>query len=87
MISKAEIASLVRMTVKEVTGRENLNDGISLLDIEMNIPPTDILYIFDILESRLELPVHLIFMNKNYDVFTIDNLSNALFELACDSDK
>jgi hypothetical protein len=66
VISKADIATTVRTAVKEVTGREILDDDTSLLGIEMNIPPTDFLYIFDILERYLKLPVHRIFINNNY---------------------
>ncbi|SHH84864.1 hypothetical protein SAMN02745823_01176 [Sporobacter termitidis DSM 10068] len=81
MNSKEVIENTIRDAVKDVTGITNLEKDASLIDRELAIIPACFLYIFDILEKKLELPVYNIFKDHTFEVMTVENLTNALFEL------
>jgi hypothetical protein len=81
MYSKEVIESSVREAVKMVTGIDNLNLDSCLVDRDMGIYPVDIIYIFEILEDQLKLPINEIFETNNAEVMIIRNLVNTLFAL------
>jgi hypothetical protein len=78
---KESIEKTIREAIKNVTGITALDEDDSLLDRELNILPANFLYIFDILEEKLKLPVHDIFIDHTYEVMTVKNLTNALLVL------
>lgn len=75
------MTAAIKDAVWKVTGITIESEEISLLDTKLDIPPADFLYIFDILEKNLELPVTEIFQDSNYIVMKVNNLSDALFKL------
>ena len=81
MHSKKMIENIIRDAVKNVTGIIELKKDDSLIDKELKIIPADFIYIFDILRERLQLPVHDIFVKHTFEVMTIENMTDALFEL------
>jgi hypothetical protein len=81
MHSKEVIGALIHEAVKTVTGIDLLDDDSCLVDRTLGIHPADIIYIFEIIEERLKLPIHSIFINNNSEVMIIKNLINALSEL------
>lgn len=80
MYTADEIRQVVEIAVKEVTGKP-FNTDKSLIDRDSGIMPANFLYIFEILEEKLNLPVCSIFETNSYEVMTIDNLSKAIFTL------
>jgi len=68
--------------VENVTDITQLNKDTSLISRELGIVPVDFLYVFDILQQRLQLSVYEIFRNHTYEVMTVGNLIDALFDLA-----
>lgn len=80
MHSKEAIERTIRLAIKDVTGITELKINESLIDREMGIIPANFLYIFDILEKKLQLPTYDIF-NHTFEVMTVENLTNSLFEL------
>lgn len=81
MHSKESIEKTIQEAVMNVTGIEVFEKDTSLIDKKLNIIPANILYIFDILEKKLQLPVHDIFINHTFEVMTVENLADALFQL------
>lgn len=81
MYSRLIIKDEILKAVKEVTGISCADEDANLIDREIGIIPADFIYIFDLLEKRLQIPVHNIFTSRTFDVMTVNNLSNALLEL------
>ena len=79
--TKKEIMELIRKVVFEVTGKKVESKEISLLDTRLGINPADFLYIFDLLEKELGIPVVEILKDHNYTVMKIDNMCEALLGL------
>ena len=80
--TREEIEVMVREVVKDVTGVETRSPDASLIDRETGIIPADFLYIFDQLEQKLRAPVCGIFEEYTYEVMTVRNLADALYDLA-----
>lgn len=81
MHSKKDVEKIVREVVMNVTGINKLENYDSLVGKDLNINPADFLYIFDILEKQFQLPVHDIFISHTFEVMTIGNMTDVLFEL------
>lgn len=81
MITKEQIEKSIRDAILKVTGKKDLGSLDSLIDKDMGIMPVDFLYIFDILEKELNLPVCKIFENNGYDVMCVNNLTDAIYSL------
>ena len=77
--TREEIRECVIDVMKEVTLCE-IKDG-SLIDKNLGIHPADFLYIFEILEDKLKVPIVEILMNSDYTVMQLDKFCNALWEL------
>ena len=84
MKTKDSIEQVVRESIAEVVGERELSVNANLLDTETGIVPVNFLYIFDLLEKKLCLPVCEIFVDHGYDVMTITGLTDALFKLDSD---
>lgn len=81
MYSKRDIEKAILEAVKAVAGIEFLEKSANLVDRDMNIIPANFLYVFDMLEEKFRLPVYNIFIDSTYEVMTVENLTEALFEL------
>jgi len=81
MHSKEFIEKTIRETMKDVSGISDIESDFNLLDTEIAIHPPNFIYIFDILEKRLDLPIHKILIDNTFEVMTIANLTDALFDL------
>lgn len=77
--TKEEIRKCIIDVVKEVTHQEIENEN--LLDSRLGIQPVDFLYIFDLLEKELKLPVIKIIEVSDYNVMQIDRLCDAIWNL------
>ena len=77
--AKEEIRKCIIDVVKEVTHQEIENEN--LLDSRLGIQPVDFLYIFDLLEKELKLPVIKIIEVSDYNVMQIDRLCDAIWNL------
>lgn len=77
--TKEEIRKCIIDVVKEVTHQEIENEN--LLDSRLGIHPVDFLYIFDLLEKELKLPVIKIIDVSDYNVMQIDRLCDAIWNL------
>ena len=85
MHSKEMIEDIIRDAVKNVTGITALERDTNLIDQELKIIPVDFLYIFDILEKKLQVPAHNIFIDHTFEVMSVAKLADALFELGTDT--
>ncbi len=81
MNTKEIMVNTILAAVEEVTGILDLENDTSLIDRDLAIMPACFLYIFDMLEKRLQLPVYDIFIDNTFEVMTVENLSNALLKL------
>jgi len=81
MASKEIIERAICDAVRDVTGLVDIEKDESLIDGGLSIEPVDFLYIFDILEKKLQLPVCDIFKNHTFEVMTINNLTDALINV------
>lgn len=79
--TKQDIVDIVKETVKEVTGIEIYHPDVSLLDSKLAINPVDFLYVFDILEKKLKIPVTDILKNSRYDVMVLDNFTDQILAM------
>jgi len=82
MHTKESVETAIRESIFDVTGVAKLEGNSSLVGKELDINPVAFLYIFDILEKRLRLPVYDVFTKYGYNVMTVDNLATALLELS-----
>lgn len=76
-----DIEIIIKETVWEVTHIKVPSSEISLLDTSLSINPADFLYIFDLLEKKLNKPVSDIFKSHPYSVMKVHCLAHALLEL------
>ena len=81
MLTKEQIEKSIRDAVCEVTGKKDFGSLDSLIDKDSGIMPVNFLYIFDILEKELNLPVCKVFENNGYDVMCVKNLTDAIYSL------
>ena len=81
MHTKETIEKTIRETIKTVTNADELDSYVSLVDRSIDIIPADFLYIFSILEEKLQLPTSDIFKDCTYEVMTISGLTDALSDL------
>jgi len=81
MYTTIEIKQLIANAITEVTGIVNIDDNTSIIGRILGITPADIIYIFDILEQKMNIPVHSVFIHNTSEVMTIDGLSKALYLL------
>lgn len=81
MHTKEHIIQSIRYAIYKVTGLTNIDKNRSLIDKETKIAPVNFLYIFDILENELQLPVCKIFEDNTYEVMCIENLANAIYKI------
>lgn len=77
--TKEEIKKYIIDIVKEVTQQEIENEN--LLDSRLAIHPVDFLYIFDLLEKELKLPVIKVMEASDYNIMQIDRLCDAIWNL------
>lgn len=85
--TEKDIIQLIHDTVWEVTQIKVVSDDISLLDAKLGINPADFLYVFEIFEKKLEIPVIDIFKNNNYLVMKVSNLSKAFYNILENKEK
>lgn len=79
--TQMDIENIIKDTVWEVTHIKVSSCEISLLDTSLSINPADFLYIFAILETKLNKPVVDIFKTHNYSVMKVCELAKALMNL------
>ena len=75
------IERTIRDVIYEVTGNDNIDADMLLVGKDISIHPAFFIYIFDILEKKLKLPVFSIFRDFSYEVMTIRNLVTAFTKL------
>ena len=78
MNSRVFIEKVICDTIRDVSGIEHLEKDASLIGRDSGISPVDFLYIFDLLEKQLQMPVSDIFINYTFEVVTVNNLAAAL---------
>lgn len=78
---KSDIVEIIKETVYKVTQIKIDDENTSLLDTRLRIYPADFLYIFELLEKKLNVPAADILRTHPYSVMEIDKLSDALLEL------
>lgn len=81
MYTKKEVIELIRKVVLEVTGNKVESEEMSLLDTRLGINPVDFLYIFDLLEKELKVPVVDILKDHDYTIMKINYMSEVLLAL------
>ena len=81
MYSKEYIENSIRDAVFKVTGIKELDETTNLISKELGVIPVNFLYIFDILEENLELPVSQIFADNSYEVMCIKKMTDAFYKL------
>ena len=82
MFSINEIEAAIIEAVKEVSGGYQVTDkDIHLLDDSIPMPIVNYLYVFDILEKKLDLPVVKVLETNDYTVFTVRNLAREISKL------
>lgn len=81
MRTKEEIRKIIVDAIENIAGVRIKDFSVSLISKDVDINPADFLYIFQLLEKKLSLPVYQVFEEYTYDVMSIENLSNALYEL------
>ena len=82
MLSINEIETAIIDAVKEVSGGYKVTDrDMHLLDDSIPMPIVNYLYVFDILEKKLDLPVVKVLETNDYTVFTVRNLAREISKL------
>lgn len=79
--TKKDIRNLIRKIVFDVTKVHVESENTSLLDTRLKIHPADFLYIFDLLEKELHIPVVNIFIDQDYTIMRVDRMSEAILGL------
>ena len=80
--NKKILQSLITEVIYEVSNISLDSMDINLLDSRLNMKPSDFIYIFDILEKKTGLPVVDLFKNHDYTIMTVENITNAMFQLS-----
>lgn len=83
MKSMNNIEASIRKAIAQVVNITDIDGDIYLVSRDLGIFPADFIYIFDIIENDVGLPVYSIFEGNNYEVMTINNLVRAIYELQC----
>ena len=82
MLSINEIETAIIDGVKEVSGGYRVTDkDMHLLDDSIPMPIVNYLYVFDMLEKKLDLPVVKVLETNDYTVFTVRNLACEICKL------
>ena len=82
MLSINEMETAIIDAVKEVSGGYKVTDrDMHLLDDSIPMPIVNYLYVFDILEKKLDLPVVKVLETNDYTVFTVRNLAREISKL------
>ena len=82
MFSINEIEAAIIEAVKEVSGGYQVTDkDMHLLDDSIPMPIVNYLYVFDMLEKKLDLPVVKVLEANDYTVFTVRNLAREISKL------
>lgn len=81
MYSKGEVYNIVCDAVKKVAGLNEVSSDMCLLDRKYGVYPADYLYIFDIIEMKLGVSISRILESYTYEVFIINNLQNAIYDI------
>lgn len=76
-----EIIEMIKNTILEVTGVRIVSDTDNLLDTKYDINPAEYLYVFDVLEKKLQLPVTDIFKDSDYTIMQPDHLCKAFADM------
>lgn len=79
-VTKEEIRSLIKQCVQRYTKAAIADNDRHLLCDDYHIMIPDFLYVFRDLEKNLGVPVVSILEKRDYTVFTINNLTNAIAE-------
>ena len=81
MIENENIENLIREVICDVTGLAVDDTTQNLVGMHSEILPVEFLYIFEILERKLKVPLCNIFTTHGYEVMTIKNLANAIIDI------
>ena len=79
--TRTMIYHLILDTVWEVCGVRIESETENLLDRKFGIYPADFLYIFDLLEKKLQVPAVDVLKDSEYTVMEAGRLSDALWKL------
>jgi len=79
MHTRDDLEKAIRKAIEEVTGITDLEDDDNLMSRKLRIQPSAFLYIFDILEKELELPVYEVFKHNTYENMTLCGLTDTLY--------
>lgn len=79
--TKCELVSVIKKIVYEVTNIIIEDEKTNLLDNKLDIHPADFLYIFDLLEKELQVPVTNILRVNDFTVMRVDNMGNEILKL------
>ena len=85
MVTYETIENNIREAIESVTCIRIIDGDTSLISKDMDIAPSDFLYIFDILERKLQINVHAVLAASTYQVMTVRNLSGAIFDMGGDA--
>lgn len=81
MYTQELIEQVVSEAIEQVAGINITDKENSLIGKNSEIMAVNFLYIFDIIEKQLQLPVCKVFENNSYEVMSIRNLSKAIYML------
>ena len=79
MVSKEMIENELREAINCVSGMEGIDKDTNLISNEVAIAPVDFLYIFDIIEKKLNLKVFEILQSHSYHIMTIRKLTDTIY--------
>lgn len=79
--TKRELVHLIKGAVYEVTNVEIEDEKMNLLDNRLNIHPADFLYIFDLLEKELHIPVADILRDHDHTIMEVGAMGDALLKM------
>ena len=75
------IKGVIKQSISIVTGKEGMDNNQNLLDSKIGVFPADYIYIFNMLEKKLGVPVFCLLEKYDHTVMTINNLAIAINEL------
>jgi len=75
------IEQLLVSIIKDICEINVDDKDLNLLSDEADITMADFLYVFDILEKQLDLPVVSILEHNDYTVFTVRNIASEIYKL------
>lgn len=74
-----KIKTYIKQYIEQYIG-VSVDDDRNLFCSEYNIKIADVLYVFRALEDKLGVPVPKVLEKRNYSVFTVNNLANAIMD-------